>query len=133
VPPTPYAQSELVGTWRIVSFEDRDARTGEWVNSLGERPTGYLVYTPDGRVMVQLTGGLARGNAGAGSGDAAGGYIAYFGTWRVDRAAGTVTHFIEGALQPMADGQARPFALRGDTLTLGDGTTWRRTFVRERS
>jgi hypothetical protein len=32
----------------------------------------------------------------------------------------------------MPDSEPRPFVLNGDTLVLGDGRTWRRTFVRIR-
>ena len=49
-----------------------------------------------------------------------GGYSAYFGRYRVDSAAGVVTHDLDGALAPGDVGRAltRQFKVVGDTLTI---------------
>jgi hypothetical protein len=46
------------------------------------------------------------------------GYVAYFGTYRVDEANSVVTHVVEGSLKPSYTGtdQPRPFKLDGDVL-----------------
>jgi hypothetical protein len=48
------------------------------------------------------------------------GYVAYFGTYRVDEANGVVTHVVEGSLKPSYTGtdQPRPFKLDGDVLVI---------------
>jgi lipocalin-like protein len=43
---------ELVGTWRIVKYCDRDS-TGTMVEPLGPNPTGLFVYTPTGQLSIQ--------------------------------------------------------------------------------
>jgi hypothetical protein len=48
------------------------------------------------------------------------GYVAYFGTYRVDEANSVVTHVVEGSLNPGYTGtdQPRPFTLHGDVLII---------------
>jgi hypothetical protein len=43
--------ADLVGTWKFVSYLLTDAQ-GKNVNVMGEHPDGYLIYTPEGRMMV---------------------------------------------------------------------------------
>ena len=126
------ARNPLIGTWRVVSFEDRTSSSEAWVVGYGGQPVGYLIYTDACKIAFQVSGPLRRDAGLVGSELGAHGYSAYFGSYRTDSNAGTVTHRVEGALQPMPDNEARPFVLRGDTLVLGNGRTWRRTFVRVR-
>ena len=46
---------KLVGTWKLVSFEVVWQATGERELPFGKNPTGYLIFTPQGRMMVLLT------------------------------------------------------------------------------
>jgi hypothetical protein len=52
----------------------------------------------------------------------------------VNAARGLVTHQVEGGNAPDYIGtpQQRPFKVTGDTLTLGDGRSWKRVLVRVR-
>jgi len=43
--------ADLVGTWKFISYLRTDAQ-GQNVNVMGEHPEGYLIYTPEGRMMV---------------------------------------------------------------------------------
>jgi hypothetical protein len=54
-PSTAIAQTKesLVGTWKLVSVTDTTDK-GEVKHSLGENPTGLLIYTVDGKVLVFL-------------------------------------------------------------------------------
>lgn len=45
-----------IGTWRIVRFSRHDIETGQDTNIKGESPTGYLIYTAGGHVVVWLAG-----------------------------------------------------------------------------
>jgi hypothetical protein len=58
------------------------------------------------------------------------GYIAYYGTYTVDDV--NITVQVEGAWDPSQVGtlQARPYELTGDTLIIGDQTTYIRTLTR---
>lgn len=49
-------QDRLVGTWKLLAFETELQATGERRPVLGQKPNGYLVFTPQGRVMVLITG-----------------------------------------------------------------------------
>jgi hypothetical protein len=45
-------QSDLVGTWKFISYLRTDPETGKNTNIMGESPKGYLIYTREGRMMV---------------------------------------------------------------------------------
>jgi hypothetical protein len=55
------------------------------------------------------------------------GYVAYFGTYAVDKKAGAVTHHVQGSLRPsyLATDQVRPATFEGNRLILSDGKTFR--------
>src|SRR5215471_4154221 len=48
---SPASSADLVGTWKFVSYMRTDEQ-GKNVNVMGEHPDGYLIYTPEGRMMV---------------------------------------------------------------------------------
>jgi hypothetical protein len=56
--PTAFADdgAKLVGTWKLVSWEREVKATGEKEVLLGKNPSGYMIFTPEGRFMVILTG-----------------------------------------------------------------------------
>jgi hypothetical protein len=114
---------KLVGTWRIVRFVDTDP-SGK-VTYL----RGYIVYDPTGHLSVQIMRMLAQPTFAAGDDDKGtdakvravyDGFVAYFGTYRVDEANSVVTHVVEGSLKPSYTGteQPRPFKLDGDVLII---------------
>ena len=43
-------ENPVLGTWKLKSFVREVAATGEKINQMGERPTGYLSYSADGRM-----------------------------------------------------------------------------------
>jgi len=49
-------RAKLLGTWRLVSFEREDKATGEKEPVVGKNPTGYIIFTSEGRFMAILTG-----------------------------------------------------------------------------
>ena len=127
-PPT-HGSSRLVGTWKLVSIEERDAK-GRLVTPLdyGPEPIGMLMYDATGHMSVHA---MRRGRPRLASDDvhlatpenakaAFIGYGAYFGTYTVDERAGLVTHHVEGSLIPNWEGseQRRRFTISGDKLVL---------------
>jgi hypothetical protein len=46
------AESTVVGNWKLVSFVSEELATGKKIALLGEHPKGYLIYTPQGRMMA---------------------------------------------------------------------------------
>jgi len=118
----------LVGTWELVSREDRTAG-GELRDepSLGRDPVALLYFDGTGHFAAQFMkrdrGGAAASDAPAtapNNSRARGGYDAYFGAYTVDEASGVVTTRLMGALSPENVGQAYARAVRveGDVLTL---------------
>src|ERR687886_532306 len=45
--------NRLVGTWRLTSWENQDD-TGQITFPVGRDPRGYIIYTSDGYVSVQI-------------------------------------------------------------------------------
>ena len=48
--------AKTVGTWGLVSFESESQATGEREPVLGKNPTGYIIFTPERRLMLVITG-----------------------------------------------------------------------------
>jgi len=120
--------ARLIGTWRLVKYVNTDP-SGNVSHPYGTSPAGYFVYDPTGHLSIQImrtpaTPPFTSGDDASGTDaevrEAFNGYVAYFGTYRVDEAKGVLTHVVEGSSRPGYTGteQPRPFALRGDTLVI---------------
>ena len=140
----------LVGTWRLVSFED--VESGQTIRQFGDKPLGLFIYTADGHVAIQIANpanpacvATSKKVASARKEDLAvpqcnpeqmqalfDGYVAYWGTYTVDGAAGVVIHHVKSDISNGYAGtdQRRPFHLEGDRLVIGDGKTWTRVLER---
>lgn len=141
---------ELLGTWELVSRIDI-ATNGErrLEPMLGEDPIALLYYDRSGYFAAQFmrrdrTMSLVRGadetsavSGAPNNSRAQGGYDAYFGTYTVDDAQGTVTQRLLGALSPENVGLVLTRAMTVDgtklTITLetatGAGESVTRTLV----
>jgi hypothetical protein len=130
-------QKQVVGTWKLISAEDRASAKDPWIpGTFGKPPSGYFIYDATGHASIQImttppqkiatpdtptpTEALAIFN----------GYIAYYGTYTVD--AKNITVQVEGAWDPSQVGtsQARPYQVKGDKLIIGDQVTYKRTLKR---
>ncbi|HVQ38836.1 MAG TPA: lipocalin-like domain-containing protein [Pyrinomonadaceae bacterium] len=136
-PSPPKAQEQLVGTWRLISAEDVDPNTGKWVPyTFGNPPSGYFIYDATGHASIQImtTPPVSIASPDNPTPEEAlaifNGYIAYYGTYTVDDV--NISVQVEGAWDPSQVGtdQARPYQLTGDTLIIGDQTTYKRTLER---
>jgi hypothetical protein len=142
-------RARMLGAWELQSRTVRRS-TGEVVLDpvLGQQPTGRLIYEGSGRMALQMMRqGRARAISQPAIPDEATnarivlGYDAYFGTFTVDEAAGTVTHHVQGSLFPEDLGKdfTREFRIDGDTFELSfaspatDGSTITRTLVFRRA
>jgi hypothetical protein len=120
----------LVGTWKLVSIDERDA-SGRQVVPLdyGPEPIGLLMYDATGHMSAQA---MRRGRARLPATDdvhqatpeqakaAFVGYNAYFGTYTVDERQSLVVHHVEGSMIPNWEGSAqrRRYTIVGDKLIL---------------
>jgi hypothetical protein len=143
------AREQIVGAWRLESRTVRKANGEVLLDPvLGTQPIGRLFYDASGIMMLQM---MRQGRAQAigvpsNPEDAKNprivlGYDAYFGTFTVNEAEGTITHHVEGSLFPEDLGKdfTRLFKVEGDTFTLSftskssDGVEVTRTLLFRRS
>jgi hypothetical protein len=120
----------LLGTWRLTNC--RENVYGTLVKPYGDNPHGYLVYTPDGHVVVQFAV-PERPDLFGPSADAprvsvlrktteantAIGFMGYCGTFEI--LDGEVVRHMEFGIQLGMSGrvEARTVVIDGDRLTLG--------------
>ncbi len=130
---------QIVGAWELVTIEARD-EDGRWSKAsgrFGDEPIGYITYSADGRMAVQIcnlhrpllnasssaeTGCVGQVNAASEDElkQALLGYTAYFGTYDIDADVRSVTHNREGHWIPNSVGSSvkRFYKLEGDLLIL---------------
>lgn len=124
----PVGPEDLFGAWRLVAYTAQDDQGAGLHHPLGDDADGFLMYTPDGYMSVQMmrrnrvdydqpdiSGGTADQNA-----DAAAGYLAYCGPFGIDPETGTVHHLIEVSLLPnwLRTVQLRQPSLQKNRLTM---------------
>ena len=125
----------LMGVWELVSLQDHRPN-GEILDWMGKKPSGTLIYSPDGHMSVQIMRDphpVAAPSIWSSDGRdllpsasasairyAYSGYYAYFGTWDIDEGKRTVTHHIRGSLRSVEVGAdyVRPYEFSGDRLLL---------------
>lgn len=118
----------FIGTWQLL---DACALTedGRRVPSpLGDKVLGQIMYDAHGNMSAQLMSAVrprfsSRSPEECGDAEfreAFMSFTSYWGTYRIDEAAGTITHTVTGASAPSWPGseQVRYYALEGPTLTL---------------
>ena len=130
---------QFVGAWELVSVEVK-VEGGEWVQSFGrygDDPIGYITYSSDGRMAVQICNlhrpifdatesaqstWIDRVNAASEDRlrEALLGYTAYFGTYDIDLDDHSVTHNRMGHWIPNSVGSSvkRFYTFEGDLLIL---------------
>ena len=99
--PASEIQKRLAGTWRLVSFVNVDEKGVE-------RPGGYdagrIMYDAQGHMAAQLMRSgrprLSTPSTDAERATAYSGFLAYYGRYAIDPAAGRVTHTVEGSTNP---------------------------------
>ena len=125
-PPVSALTDRFVGTWKLASIERRNAvgNVIEPTPAASPERSGYLIYGASGYMAVSIMPVGRKKYAGAQPTDdeakaAITGYAAYFGTFTINEADSTVTHHLQGSLNPgMTSEQKRFFELAGNRLTL---------------
>ncbi|EIA18919.1 hypothetical protein KKC_15239 [Listeria fleischmannii subsp. coloradonensis] len=121
----------LIGTWELVDYDYQiDGKKSE---PLGQNPTGFLMYTPDGYVSAQM---MKQGRPAYKSRDlhtgtvkemaeAAHGYLAYAGAYKVidfDEESNTITvlHTMSVSMNPtwLGETQKRFAQFKDGLLTI---------------
>ena len=115
--PNEVGRAKVLGVWKLVSQEIEVQETGRREPPMGERPTGYAVFTQEGRAFFILTGEIRE----PASNDEARAkllntLVAYTGTYRVEGDKWITK--VEVAWNPewVGSEQTRFFKLDGDRL-----------------
>ena len=116
-------RTPLVGMWRLREFAREYQATGEREYPMGFAPTGYILFLPEGRMAVVITGDGRK--APTTEQDRVGLFntlVAYTGPYRVDGETWITT--VEVSANPVWVGteQTRAFQISGDRLQ--EMTTW---------
>jgi amidase len=101
----PLAESftnKFVGTWALIAIRDRDAATGIETPAARAADSGQLIYSPNGRLSVQIVRAGREKSATA----SADGFSSYFGRWELVQSEGFVIHHQDGNLNASQIGQA---------------------------
>jgi hypothetical protein len=120
------ASNPLIGTWRLISWENRSVPDGQISYPLGEDATGYIMYNDDGYMFVAIMSSRRPKFAADDllsatkeeEAQAEETYVSYCG--RYEFHGETVVHHVELSLFPNWVGghQERLVELRGNRLTL---------------
>ena len=125
-------RERLVGTWVLVSATDRmKDGTERPYPVVGKNGKGYLMYTADGHMCVELMNPEQANWKDLNSPTEAemvamiNGFVAYCGKYEIDEAAKTIVHLPEVASAPNLLGtrQPRPYTFHGDEMTFAGKTT----------
>jgi hypothetical protein len=116
-------RAPLVGLWRLVSFQREYQATGDREFPMGNAPAGYILFLPEGRMAVVITGEGRK--APATDQDRVSLFnslVAYTGPYRVDGEKWITT--VEVSMNPAWVGteQTRAFEISGDRLQ--EMTAW---------
>jgi hypothetical protein len=114
----------VVGIWKLVSYEVERQDNGQKEPVMGNNPTGYVTFTPEGRVFFVLTGeGRKPAKTDQERAEILSTLIAYTGMYRLE--GDTWITKVDVAWNPEWIGteQARSFKIDGDRLQVL--TPWR--------
>jgi hypothetical protein len=120
------ASNPLIGTWRLISWENRSLVDGQISYPLGEDATGYIMYNDDGYMFVAIMGSNRLRFAADDllsatkeeEAQAEETYVTYCG--RYEFHGETVIHHVELSLFPnwVGSKQERLVEVRGNRMTL---------------
>jgi len=78
-------RAQIYGVWKLVSYDVEIQATGQKEPPMGKNPTGYVIFTPEGRVFFVLTGeGRKAAKTVQERADLPSSLVAYTGTYRIE-------------------------------------------------
>ncbi|HXX54427.1 MAG TPA: lipocalin-like domain-containing protein [Thermodesulfovibrionales bacterium] len=117
-------RAQVQGVWKLISYEIEVQSTGQKEFPMGKSPTGYVIFTGEGRAFFILTGeGRKPAKTVQDRAELLGNLISYTGTYRIEGDKWITK--VEVAWNPEWIGteQTRSFKLDGDRLQVL--TPWR--------
>jgi hypothetical protein len=77
--------AQILGLWKLVSYEVETRSTGQKEAVMGQNPTGYVIFTPEKRVFFVFTGeGRKPAKTVQERADLLSSLVAYTGTYRIE-------------------------------------------------
>ena len=115
--------TKVLGIWKLVSYEAEYQTTGERESVLGKNWTGYLIFTPEGRMMVAMTTeGRQAPKADQDRAELFKSMISYSGMYRLEGDKWTTKVDVSGNPGWVGTEQVRFFRFKGDRLEVT--TAW---------
>jgi hypothetical protein len=115
--------SKLLGIWKLVSFEAEIQATGQKEPVMGQKPTGYVIFSPEGRAFFILTGeGRKPAKTAQERANLMNSLISYTGMYRVEGNKWITKVDVAWSPDFVGTEQARFFKVDGDRLQVL--TTW---------
>jgi hypothetical protein len=120
---------ELFGAWKLISIQFVITDTGESMHMYGADPLGYIVFTPDERMMTIITSS-GRNALDGEAGDAAlfRSMMAYCGPFRIEGSQFITKVEVSWHPQWLGTEQARNFAVADDILSITTAETFHPMF-----
>lgn len=109
----------LVGLWKLQTYDVEFQDTGERKTSFGANPNGFIIFTPEGRMMAVLTAeGRKVPKTDADRAAAFRSMYAYSGIYRLEDNRWVTKVDISWNEAWIGTDQVRFYRLKGDTLTV---------------
>ena len=109
--------SKVVGLWKLVSYQIEVQATGEKGPMMGEKPTGYANFSPEGRVFFILTGeGRKPAKTDQERAELLNSHVAYTGTYSIEDDKWVTKVDVAWNPEWVGTEQARSFKIDGDRL-----------------
>jgi len=116
-------RAAIVGIWRLVSLEREYQVTGEREYPMGKIPSGYILFLPEGRMAVVITGeGRKPPTTDQDRAGLFNSLVAYTGMYRVDGDKWITTVDVSANPAWVGTEQTRSFRVTGDRLQ--EMTAW---------
>jgi hypothetical protein len=117
-------RAQIHGVWRLVSYEVEIQSTGQKEPFMGQKPTGYATFTPEGRVFFVLTGeGRKAAKTIQDRAELLGSLVAYTGVYRLEGDKWITKVDVAWNPEWVGTEQARVFKVEGERLQVL--TPWR--------
>ncbi|MEI7451436.1 MAG: lipocalin-like domain-containing protein [Desulfomonile sp.] len=109
--------AKIIGIWKLVAFEAEIQATGAKEHVMGLNPTGYAIFTPEGRVMFVLTGeGRKAAKTIQDRAELLNSLVAYTGMYRVEGDKWITKVDVAWNPEWVGTEQIRSFTVEGDRL-----------------
>jgi len=117
-------RQQVIGFWKLISCVVEIQATGQIEQVMGQHPTGYVNFSPEGRVMFILTGeGRKPAKTTEERADLLSTLVAYTGTYRIEGDRWITKVDVAWNPEWVGTEQARSFRIDGERLQVL--TPWR--------